>query len=267
MNRPPIFVGGAGRSGTTLMRVILDSHPQIACGPELKVIPRVCQMWEEFQTAFLPTLKEYSLKRRDINALFRQLVLGLLEKYQEQSGKARIAEKSPNNVFYFDHLHFLFPDSPLLHIIRDGRDVVCSLLQMDWRNPKTGQRLEYTQDAGKAAQYWGRAIQAGRAARQKPSLAGRYLEVRYEELVSKPEETLRPVFEFLGEPWDPVVLKFHEQKRNLAGESSAAQVSQELYQSAVARWQKDLKPEDKQAVKNTVGDLLVALGYATDKDW
>jgi hypothetical protein len=267
MTRPPIFVGGAGRSGTTLMRVILDSHPNIACGPELKVIPRICQLWHEFQTAFSPALREYSLEAGDINGAFAQLILSLLDKYRQHTGKPRLAEKSPNNVFFFEHLHYLFPESPLIHIIRDGRDVVCSLLEMDWRNPKTGERLEYTQNARKAAEYWAKAVRAGQIARQKASLAARYQEVRYEQLVAQPEATLQKVFAFVEEPWDPAVLRFHEQRRNLAGESSAAQVSTELYQSAVGRWQRDLKPEDKQAVKDAAGDLLLVLGYAQNRDW
>jgi tetratricopeptide (TPR) repeat protein len=267
MNQAPIFLGGAGRSGTTLLRVLLDSHPHIACGPELKVIPSLCRTWHEWQTAYLDTLGEYLLTPDDLNQLFAQLVTGLLEKYRQHSGKPRIAEKSPNNILFFEHLHSLFPDSPLIHVIRDGRDVVCSLLRMDWHNPKTGERLEITRSARLAADYWARAVRAGRLARQKPSLAQRYYEVRYEALAREPVPTLQGLFAFLQEPWDPVVLRYHEQQRNLAGESSADQVSKKLYTTAIGRWQHDLRPEDEQAVKAVAGDLLIELGYASDHDW
>ena len=59
----------------------------------------------------------------------------------QKAGKARVAEKSPNNVFFFQHLSHIFPESPLVHVIRDGRDVVCSLLTMNWIDPKTGQPI------------------------------------------------------------------------------------------------------------------------------
>lgn len=128
---PPIFIGGAGRSGTTLLRVILDSHPHIACGPEIKVTPMVAKMWHLFQTALNPTMQEYYLSPSDINTIFREMLLALLDNYRSIARKHRIAEKSPNNVFFFQHLANIFPDSPMIHVIRDGRDVVCSLLTMN----------------------------------------------------------------------------------------------------------------------------------------
>ena len=267
MGDSPIFVGGAGRSGTTLLRVILDSHPNIACGPELKVTPMIAEMWHGFQTAHLPPLKEYLLTPDDINGIFGRLILSLLEKYRDNSGKARVAEKSPNNVFFFQHLSHIFPESPLVHVIRDGRDVVCSLLTMNWIDPKTGQPIEYTRDPRKAAQYWASAIAAGRTVAERASAAQRYMELRYEDIVTRTEPTLRRLFAHLGEPWDPAVLDFHTTERNLAGESSAEQVSRPLYTASIGRWKENLDLAGKQAVKEVAGDLLIQLGYAADNDW
>jgi protein-tyrosine sulfotransferase len=264
---PPIFIGGAARSGTTLLRVILDSHPNIVCGPELKVTPLVAQMWDYFQTALTPTMREYYLSPADINKIFMQMMVSLFENYRQLSGKRRIAEKSPNNVFFFHHLANIFPGSPLIHFIRDGRDVVCSLLTMDWTDPMNGRPLDYTRDVRKAAQYWVSAVQAAREARKFPRVGSNYIELRYEELVQRPEVTLRRLFTFLGELWDPRVLNYHHQKRNLAGESSAAQVSKPLYKSAVGRWKRNLKSDDKEVVKKVAGNLLVKLGYAKDFRW
>ena len=263
----PIFIGGAGRSGTTLIRVILDSHPNITCGPELKVTPMLAELWHGFQTAHLPPLREYLLTPADINRIFERMILSLMEKYRDSSGKPRLAEKSPNNVFFFQHLSHIFPESPLIHVIRDGRDVVCSLLTMNWIDPKTGQPIEYTRDARKAAQYWASAVLAGRKTGQNEAIRPRYMELRYEDIVARPEPTLKGLFAFLDEPWDPVVLDFHDQRRNLAGESSADQVSRPLYTASVGRWEKNLDEAGRQAVKEVAGDLLIELGYASDRDW
>ncbi len=267
MNLSPVFIGGAGRSGTTLLRVILDSHPNIACGPELKVTPRVAQMWLEFQTTLNAPLREYQLTPTDINAIFGRMLLSFLEKYRKIAGKKRIAEKSPNNVFYFQHLANMFPESPLIHVIRDGRDVICSLLTMDWRDPSTGQRVEYTRDVRKAAEYWVTAVRAGREALKSAIARPNYMELHYEDLVKNPESTLRILCEFIKEPWDSSVLNYYEHKCNLAGESSAQDVSKPLYKSAMQRWIRDLNPIDKGVVKEIAGALLIELGYTKDFNW
>lgn len=165
------------------------------------------------------------------------------------------------------HLHLIFPESPLIHVIRDGRDVVCSLLTMNWFDPQTGKPLDYTRDCRKAAEYWAASVTRGRQAGNDPAVAPRYYEIRYEDIVKEPVVTLKKLFEFIGEPWDERVLAFHEVSRNLAGESSAEQVSQPLNSRALGRWKKDLTPRQKDEIKSVAGDLLIDLGYVSDKSW
>jgi hypothetical protein len=88
-----------------------------------------------------------------------------------------------------------------------------------------------------------------------------------EDLIENPETTLRKLFQFIQEPWDPIVLKYYQFKRDLAGESSSHQVSQPLYKTAMNRWIHDLKPSDKEVVKEVAGSLLMELGYAHDFNW
>ncbi len=158
---PPIFIGGAGRSGTTLLRVVLDSHSRIACGPELKVIPSVASLWADFH-ALGAVLADSRVQGDDIDRVFGRLIVDLLEPLRRGAGKPRVAEKSPNNVFFFPHLHRMFPDASFLHMLRDGRDVVASLLTMRWRTTD-GAPVDYTRDARLAARYWAHAVRAGRA--------------------------------------------------------------------------------------------------------
>ena len=149
----------------------------------------------------------------------------------------------------------------------DGRDVVCSLLTMSWVDSRTGKPVDYTRDARKAAEYWVSAVRAGRQAGRRIG-AKHYREIRYEDIVARPEKTLRALFEFVDEPWEEGVLRFHEDtSRSLANESSAEQVSKPLYTTASGRWVQDLKPADKAAVKSVAGDLLIELGYAADENW
>lgn len=262
----PIFIGGAGRSGTTLLRVILDSHPRISCGPELKITPVIAQLWADFQTKYAPFLKPFLVGPAEIDHLFRAFISGLLEPFRSHGGKPRVAEKSPNNVFFFHHLFRIFPQSPFVHIIRDGRDVVASLLQMDWQG-MDGKPVPYTRDPVEAARYWVSAVTAGRSFAASSAGASRYHEIRYETIVASPEPELQRLFEFLGEAWDPRVLEFHRLPHILGPESSAAQVSRQLYRTAVGRWKNELPDSVRAAIRPVMGDLLVELGYASPGSW
>lgn len=263
---PPIFVGGAGRSGTTLLRVILDSHSRIACGPEMKVLPQIAQLWVDLRATFGPNLAEANVRPADIDRSVRALIAGLLGAARRQSGKPRIAEKSPNNVFAFRHLHAMFPHAAYVHVLRDGRDVVASLLSMDWRTPD-GTRVDYTVDAHAAARYWVSAIRSARAFVDATHGRSRYHEIRYEALTSKPEPVLRALFEFLGEPWEPGVLDHHRHEHALGAESSTEAVKRPIYTSAAGRWQRDLTPAQRNAVKQEAGATLIELGYCANLDW
>lgn len=265
-SRPPIFIGGAGRSGTTLLRVILDSHSRIACGPELKVIPSVAYLWAEFQTKYAPFLAESRMGEEDIDRAFRGFIVGLLEPLRRYEGKARVAEKSPNNVFFFPHLHHIFPDATFLHMMRDGRDVVASLLTMEWKAPD-GTPIDYTRDARLAARYWAKAVAAGRAFAQQTAGRSRFREIRYEDLVARPEPCLRGLFAYLDEPWEPGVLAYYERQRALGDESSAEAVTRPMHRTSVGRWKAQLTGADCAAVKDEIGALLLELGYCEDLDW
>jgi hypothetical protein len=267
MDAPPIFVGGAGRSGTTLIRVILDSHPRIACGPELKITYPLVVLHDQFQTSLSAQRDAYGHTEDDLHRMFADMLVRLLDRYRRMQGKPRVAEKTPNNVLVFPSLARMFPRSPFVQTVRDGRDVVASLLTMDWRD-EAGRPVAFCRDPVEGARYWVSAIRAGRLLLVPGSGAeDRYFEVRYESIVQDPEGALRPLFEFLGEPWDPAVLRFHETRRALADESSAEQVVVPLYESSVGRWRRDLSPEQQAAIKPVLGETLVELGYAADHEW
>src|SRR5262245_47634093 len=104
----PIFIGGVPRSGTTLLRVILDTHPNIHCGTELRVVQALTNLWSAAERTGQPLLTTaYGIDDAGLERIFRDLILAFLEPAWRTSGKARIAEKTPWNLLVFPELRRL----------------------------------------------------------------------------------------------------------------------------------------------------------------
>ena len=268
-NNGPIFVVGAPRSGTTLLRVMLDSHPRICCGPELKLLNGVAEMYQTVTNPrFGPIMESYGNTFLDVQACFRAFVEGLVANFRRAEGKSRWAEKTPQNTYFMLPLGEIFPDARFIHLLRDGRDVACSLLTMDWVDVN-GRKLYYSETMAGAAGFWRDTVMDARRQAAHPSLTGRVLEVRYESLVTETATTMRHVLAFLDEEWDEAVLSHHMKDRQ--GEAGMLDLGQEqafkpVNQGALSRWQQDMAPLDKAAFKAEAGALLTELGYA-DGDW
>lgn len=196
----PIFVVGCPRSGTTLVRLILDSHPRISCGPETHFLPDlegiVGRHWHRLSRFGMP--REYWLDR--IGRFFGDFQ----NDYARSRGKARWADKSPA---YTPHLPFLlevFPTAQIVHVVRDPRDVVAS------HHKRWGAAAALS-----AVGRWRTYVAAARAAGAAVG-PGRYHEIRYEDLVADPEPALRALLAFLGEQWAPQVLRHDEQPHDVA---------------------------------------------------
>lgn len=259
----PIFVGGVPRSGTTLLRVILDTHPRIFCGTELRVVQALATLWASAERHARPLLAQaYALDGEYVRKVFADLIVSFLEPAWRASGKARVAEKTPSNLQVFAELRLLFPHSPLIHVIRDVRDVVASRLERD----KITARLpiDTVAVARERAREWTAAMTIRRRILADANLSRTYFEVRYEDLVHVPESVLVSLFEFLGEVFDPAVLDFHRVRRNVAGteEWSAEAVSRPIFADSIGRWQKSLGQEELWAVLDETGEVLAELGYA-----
>lgn len=215
----PIFVVGCQRSGTTLLRLVLDSHPAIACGPETRFLESMTRIVSDDW----PRLARYGPDKVEWLAGIADWYGGIQDAYAERRGKVRWADKTPRYALIMDFLDQLFPDAQFIHVVRDPRDVVLS--------HRT--RFGYVA-AVKAVRKWPMYVATARATGQRLG-PQRYLEVRYEDLVADTEKQLRSVFEFLDEPWDPVVLtydqlphdvpdKYHafsQQRRSGSGSSGA----------------------------------------------
>lgn len=250
---PPIFIVGCQRSGTTLLRLMLDSHPSISCGPETRFLASLSKITKEDW----PRLSQYGFPKEYWHGKVATLFDEFQTEYARSRGKERWADKTPMYALSLDYLNDLFPTCRIVHVIRDGRDVVASHRK----------RWGYVA-AVKAVPKWPHYVNTARTVgRRLPP--DRYLEVRYEDVVKDTEGTMRTILEFVGEKWDPAVLdherqshdvpaayrSFSSERRSDAGEGGA------VYKSRIGAGQKELDPVLRVLFKLVSGRMLRQLGY------
>ena len=253
-----IFVGGAGRSGTTLFRAMLHAHPRIHCGPEAKLVSTLCRQRGIWMQGMGRDLAEAGVTQELMDRSVRSFLETLLRGLAPEG--VRVAEKTPHNLLYTAFLGQIFPKARFIHVIRDGRSVASSLVRQAWIDPATGKPLAYCQDIPNAATYWREIVSSVR--QQAPAVPGRYLEVRYERLVTEPEAVMREVLAFLGEAWAPAVLEHQRSDLALSAlESSTEAVKSAVNTGALAKWKKNLSKGELAQVRKVAGELLTELGY------
>lgn len=253
-----VFIGGAGRSGTTLFRTMLSAHRRFWCGPELKLVSAICGLRDQWMGTMGPDLREAGVTDRVLDQAVRAFVQSLL---QDTAQGERVAEKTPHNLLHMATLGRMFPRARFVHVVRDGRAVSASLVRQGWRDPATNRPVWYCEDLEQASRYWAQVVASVRA--QARSVPGRYLEVRYEDLVQDPETAMRTVLAFLGERWDPAVLA-HETAdvKHSARESSTAAVQSAVNTDAVDRWRSEFSEDALRQLDASALVLLTELGYA-----
>jgi hypothetical protein len=262
-----IIIGGVPRSGTTLMRVMLDSHPHICCGPESRLF-----LPHPIDRATLAT--NFDMPRATVDAFFdragsrAEFIDLVMAEYCRVTGKPRWAEKTPRNLNQLAFIFRAFPNARFIHMIRDGRDVACSLRTLPRHKVVNGELvpLNTWKPIGPSIERWVNYIEESRRYHDDP----RYIEVRYENLVLDPRPALERVLTFLGEPWADEVLHYHEidsPSRDVSKFPQNPEATQSIQTKSLGRWQRDFSDEDKAIFKEIGGPLLIELGYETSNDW
>jgi hypothetical protein len=268
---PPLLILGVRRSGTTLLRVMLDRHSQLAVPDESYFIPQLADRHlrridaDTFvdDLSRLDTLAEWHVPLDEVRARLRdgmqvgEALATVYAVYAEKRGKPRWGDKTPMYMQNLRLLERLFPDALFVHLIRDGRDAALSFLSMPrgivtetWMHPRT---------AADFACQWRTEVAGAR--RLGGRVGGRYLEVRYEELVDDVEAALQRICTFAGLDFEPGMTDY-------AGnvDVSAKPHQQRLTQpptKSVRDWRAQMAAGDVEAFEEVAGDLLLELGYET----
>jgi hypothetical protein len=267
------FIVARGRSGTTLLRAMLDANPRMAVPPESHFLVRMGKTRRRYERPggfaadrFAHELAgQYGFKRWEIDEAtvrdrvadahvdtFPDAIRQVFALYAERHGKDRYAEKTPINVMHIPFLAETFPEARFVHLIRDGRDVALSYLDADFG----------VETLGEAAIYWRRFVTKGR--RDGARLGSRYLEIGYEELLRRPEEVLRSLCAFVDLPYDPAMLEYQRRAGQLLKSTPKSESHQRLHLPptvGLRDWRTQMAREDIELFEAIAGDVLDDLGY------
>ena len=240
-----VFVVGSPRSGTTITASLLGSLPGFVDLDEV-------QPWKAAIPGLLGHPEEEAARRlRTILERVRRLAL---------ARGLRGVEQTPETSFVLAAALRAYPEAIAVHVIRDGRDVVTSLLERGWLSahrtdaddarlafgahprfwvePERREEFAHVSDATRAAWAWRRYVTAA------AEVPGRTVELRYEQLVTDPALAARPVAAALGVEAGLVAERFAE-----------------VHDRSAGRWRRDLDVDQLADVEREAGDALVAAGY------
>ena len=273
-NDRPFFIVSAPRSGSTLLRLILDAHSQLAVPPpgwlfdlvypylysygDLSKPKNLQALAEDILSA--PTVAKWPVKleaeelvRASAAPTFAGLYDALHRAYAQSEGKPRWGEKTPRNSFWMDEIHALFPAAQFIHIVRDGRDQAIDISDsVLWPN---------TVYSG--ANLWQRYVEAVRQyAKQLP--AGAFMEMRYEDLCAAPETAIRRLCDFLDVEFEPHLLAPHETRsaRAWSAHPLHAKTAQPISAKYCGMYKTRLPAGDVAVLEALIGDTLQRFGYS-----
>ncbi len=253
-----IVIGGAARSGTTLLRTMLGRHSMIASCPETTVFLKRISSPEAIAERLGWDASQIEAWQRESRSQV-EFIGRFAEAVRHSAGKPIWVEKTPKNVLRFGFVRRRFPRARIVHIVRDGRDVVCSLRRKPFAKIDTTS-WDGAHAARRCAVQWRNSVKAGLRFRGDPL----YHELRYEDLVREPQATLCALLAFLGLPWEAAMLAPSPADGVDPYESRAAEP---IFDSSIGRWRTDLSDSDRSATLLLIGPQLMDLGYQAGLAW
>ncbi|MGB0695665.1 MAG: sulfotransferase family protein [Rhodospirillaceae bacterium] len=280
MSEDLFFVGGAPKSGTTWVTLLLDAHPEILCRGEGHFITNLSREISKALTAYNKEITSKNnvvfsevdqafplLTKADATMVLRMAVLCQLAKLSGQPGIRALGEKTPDNVIYMALLWQMFPDAKLINVVRDGRDVALSA----WRH---GMRLHpkwnletYKDFSGYVpvmAKAWARNLQAAELAAQ--AAPDQVLSIRYESLLADPHDVLGQMLAFLGrentQPLRQRCIEAAQFEKLSGGRAAGVEDRGSFFRKGQAGdWWEAFSARDREVYTEIAGEALARYGY------
>lgn len=275
----PFFIVGSGRCGTTLLRRILEANPAVHVPPESYVFAEVTKVYacqcrllswhhlvdlilaifeyqKSFEVWFKESLRPLALRLHEVPWSKRSLayIIDQLYRYHSESiGKVitHWGDKTPLNTFFLDEITAVFPKAKIIHLLRDGLDVVSSMV-----------RANLAPDLCSAAARWKSSVRRARDFGVR--FPERYLEVRYEELVSRAAETVPRICDFLQIEYSPVMVNSIDHVNKMLDVIAYPHLSKargSISTNSLGKGRQDLNQAQQDEVLKFIGRELKELGY------
>ena len=282
MSNPFVFIVGCPRSGTTLLKRMVNAHSKIAMPPEESHwIPRMYHKRKLTPGGLvtpmlisrlmaLPRFLALGISHDELLKLagngqpvsYSTFVSGIFDLYASAQGKELVGDKTPDHVRWLDTLHALWPKARVVHLIRDGRDVCLSIANWPKAHGKNPGTFPTWKDdpVSTTALWWELNVRLGRqfGSSLGPEL---YCELRYESLVSNPDGECAALCSFLGLPYEDAMLRFHEGKTQTDPGLSSKEAWLPVT-PGLRDWKSQMPGEDIERFEAAAGELLDELGYA-----
>ncbi len=248
-DRAHIFILGAPRSGTNLLKVLLVAHPRIGgCDYESTGLFDFRDIFQ-YRIGHLKPDRVEALRQQapDLVAFYDRITEAILEK----KGKDIFVDKMKHSAWRLRYVNRYFPNARFVHVVRDGRDSFCSAL----KHPNVNQ----SEDIETYARYWMKHV-TGVDGHVDPD---RLFEVKYEDLTSSPEEHLPRLMEFLGISFAPRQLEHtrYGKTTTLTNREVHQGLGQPINVASQYRWKEELTPEQNKAFCRIAGKELEKHGY------
>lgn len=247
----PFFILGAQGSGSTLLRLMLDAHPNLAVPPETGFLRLVmAHDWVPFWEFGDRWHKRLGLTDDERDRRLGAFYGGLFDDYAKAHGARRWGEKTPYHVWHIDEARRLFPDAVFLAIVRHPYGAIASMSR------------RFDRDLSKALDHWVGTTRE--IVRRADELGDSLALIRYEELTRSPEAVLRRTLEWLGEPWDDQVLNHHEVSRGPRVVEGGTRSDESVDPSRIDRWRRWLDDETRAEIDAATRGWAELLGYGAD---
>ena len=271
----PIFVVGAGRSGTTLLQLMLNAHPQIAIAGELGFFDEILLLRSKIPDldtpetidqlfALLPSVDRYKYLteaeavfpaararlKADPAPSYEKLYRYILESYATLRGARRFGEKTPGNIRHLEALVSIFPNCRVVHVVRDPRSNVASRRKLPM----------LSKDVITNTIKWDVDIYCGISFMQKHKQ--NYFEINYEKLVLEPAITLKQVCQFLDETFDDRMLEYYRSSEEYIKDEPWKNGTQKpVYRSSIETWRNELSEGQIYLIESIAGRQMARYGY------